>query len=182
MNYEDLIKNWHIKASEEDYFSKFVFEYLAFVAFLRKQKFQDVRRDREAIQRLKKDTETKTNYLNRIQTNDELRYAWERIKREFDKEPFHDVARISIGRGEHTWWNCSHINSHEQTEGEKRKTKGVIHSLGDWENMVEFWHCVRNNLFHGEKDPEYQRDEFVVEFGYKTLRELVELLLAEAQQ
>jgi len=35
--YYSLIKNWHSKASEEDYFSKFMFEYMAFIAYLRTQ-------------------------------------------------------------------------------------------------------------------------------------------------
>lgn len=182
MNYDSLIKNWHIKASEEDYFSKFVFEYLAFIAFLRKKEFINETEDRATIQKLKRDNEIKIAYLKRIQSNEKLRRAWERIKREFDREPFHDAARCSIGRDEHTWWNCSHLRSHEQTEEEKRKTKGVIHNLEDWENMIEFWYCVRNNLFHGEKEPGYKRDKFAVEYGYKTLRELVEILLAKVQQ
>ena len=45
--------------------------------------------------------------------------------------------------------------------------------------MVEFLYLVRNNLFHGQKDAEDERDKFAVEFGYKTLRELAELLLEE---
>ena len=40
MGYKDLIKNWHSKASDEDYFSKFVFEYLAFIAHLKTQLFE----------------------------------------------------------------------------------------------------------------------------------------------
>lgn len=183
MDFDRLIKNWHSKASEEDYFSKFVFEYLAFIAYLRKKRFksEEGEDDRNTIQRLKQDNETKTAYLKRIQSNKKLKSAWEEIKKEFDEKAFHDAARLSLGRGEHTWWNCSHLKSHEQTEEEERKTKGVIHNLEDWENMVEFWYCVRNNLFHGEKDPEHKRDEFAVGFGYKTLSELVEMLLVGEQ-
>lgn len=44
--------------------------------------------------------------------------------------------------------------------------------------MVEFWSAIRNNLFHGTKDPQDKRDRILVENGYKTLRELVEILLA----
>ena len=71
----------------------------------------------------------------------------------------------------------SHNRLEEQTEEEKRKLKGVIHSLKDWENIVEFWHSIRNNLFHGAKDPEKERDQFAVKYGYKTLKELIEMLL-----
>lgn len=176
MDIDRLIKNWHNKASEgEDYFSKFVFEYLAFIAILRKKKFRYENKDRPVIQKFKQDDPTKTAYLQRIQNRKELRKAWKSITSEFDKIPF----QHSNGS---PWWNCSHLNLNQQTTEEKRKRKGVIHNLDDWENMVEFLYLVRNNLFHGEKDPERKRDEFVVEFGYKTLRELVELLLEEANQ
>ena len=47
---------------------------------------------------------------------------------------------------------------------------GVIHDLKDWENMVEFWYSIRNNLFHGAKNPQDERDQFLIENGYKTLR------------
>jgi hypothetical protein len=178
MDFDRLIRNWHIKASEEDYFSKFTFEYLAFIAFLRKKKFKyDTITDRKIIQKLKRDNKIKAAYLSRIRNNWELKSVWEEIKKEFDIKPFHDAARLSQKRNEHAWWNCSYFENPEQTKEGKEKRKGVIHSLEDWGNMVEFWYCVRNNLFHGEKDPEHERDEFAVEFGYKTLRELVEILL-----
>ena len=184
MDFDKLIRNWHIKASEEDYFSKFVFEYLAFIAYLRKKKFryENDKQDRTTVQRLKQDNGTKSAYLSRIQSNEELKSAWEQIKAKFDEKPFHDAARCSLEQNEHAWWNCSHLKLCHQTKEEKEKRKGVIHNLKDWDNMVEFWYCVRNNLFHGEKDPENERDEFAVEFGYKTLRELVEILLVEVQQ
>jgi len=175
MDIDRLIKNWHNKASEEDYFSKFVFEYLAFIAFLSKKKFRHESSDRNVIQKLKQDNPTKTAYLRRIQNSKELRKAWESIKREFDRIPFHH----SNVRAR---WNCSHRRLQEQTPEERTKREGVIHSLEDWENMVEFLYLVRNNLFHGQKDAEDERDNFAVEFGYKTLRELVELLLEEAEQ
>ena len=35
-----LIKNWHEKA-KEDYFSRYIFEYLAFEAFLKKYKYSE---------------------------------------------------------------------------------------------------------------------------------------------
>ena len=162
-----------MKASEEDYFSKFVFEYLAFIAFLSKKKFTDERNDRQVIQKLKQDNDTKTAYLRQIQNSEELQKAWESIKSEFDRIPFRHSTN-------NTRWNCSHLsNKPHNREDERLKGEGVIHSLEDWENMVEFLYLVRNNLFHGQKDAEDERDKFAVEFGYKTLRELVELLLKE---
>jgi hypothetical protein len=182
MDFDRLIRNWHIKASEEDFFSKFVFEYLAFIAFLRKEKFKYCSNDRDAIQLLKQDNETKAAYLAQIQSNKKLRSAWEQIKKTFDAKPFHDAARVAIGKNEYSWWNCRYDNPDQKTSQENAKASGVIHSLEDWENMVEFWHSVRNNLFHGAKDPERERDRFAVEYGYKTLIELVELFLSSETQ
>ena len=173
MDIDRLIRNWHFKASEEDYFSKFIFEYLAFIAFLGKKKFTNERNDRKVIQKLKQDNDTKTAYLRRIRNSEELRKFWEVIKKEFDEMPFRHSD-------DSTWWNCSHLSRQDQTPEEKTRREGVIHSLEDWENMIEFLYLVRNNLFHGQKDAEDERDKFAVEFGYKTLRELVELLLEEA--
>ena len=53
MDYFELIKNWHQRASSDttdEYFSKYVFEYLAFIAFLRTQLYPDTKRDVKAIQ------------------------------------------------------------------------------------------------------------------------------------
>ena len=47
----------------------------------------------------------------------------------------------------------------------------------DWENMVEFWYTIRNNLFHGSKKLDIERDEFLVEYGYKTLSSLMNCVL-----
>lgn len=69
-NYYSLIKNWHVKASENDYFARFMFEYLAFIAYIRTQWLteQEIKvlkensgkvTDRDYIQALKKDP-----YLN----------------------------------------------------------------------------------------------------------------------
>jgi hypothetical protein len=77
------------------------------------------------------------------------------------------------------WWNCSHSDLHDQTPEESRKIKGIIHNMEDWENMVEFWYSIRNNLFHGAKDPEEKRDQILIQNGYITLRELVQILLDE---
>ena len=43
--------------------------------------------------------------------------------------------------------------------------------------MVEFWYSVRCNLFHGAKYLEKARDKLLVECGYKTLKELLEIFI-----
>ena len=177
MDYKDLIKNWHNKASDEDYFSKFVFEYLAFIAHLKTQLFLSNDTDRAAIQKLKQNSKIKDDYIEKIQVKSTLYRDWERIKIELDNRSIRNLSRDLNNLKEFRWWNCSHIRLEQQTEEEKSKVKGVIHSFRDWENIVEFWYSIRNNLFHGAKDPEIERDQFVVKYGYNTLKELVEIFL-----
>lgn len=45
--------------------------------------------------------------------------------------------------------------------------------------MVEFWYTVRNNLFHGGKNPQFQRDKLLVENSYKTLSPFVDILIEQ---
>jgi hypothetical protein len=180
MGYKDLIKNWHSKASDEDYFSKFVFEYLAFIAHLKTQLFESSDRDREAIQKFKQKQELKTEYLAKIQTNQLLKQNWEHIKNKLNEIRLGNASRNLNSVEEIKWWNCSHTHLSQQTAEEKQKLKGVIHSLDDWENMIEFWHSIRNNLFHGAKNPENERDQFAVKYGYETLKELMEIMLNDS--
>jgi hypothetical protein len=72
MDYKDLIMNWHQKASDEDYFSKFVFEYLAFIAHLKTQLYESTDTDRGAIQKLKQNQSLKERYLQKIQSKQVL--------------------------------------------------------------------------------------------------------------
>jgi hypothetical protein len=177
MDYIQLIKNWHTKAKEEDYFSKFVFEYLAFIAFLRTQKYPNEVTERAAIQKLKRNSEIKDKYLSKVSSNRTLKRNWEKIKRKLDSGRLGNVSRDLNNVEEIIWWNCSRDHTNQMTDEEKAKSKGVIHSLEDWENMVEFWHSIRNNLFHGAKNPDNERDQFAVKYGFKTLKELMEIFL-----
>ena len=179
MSYKTLIKNWHAKAAEEDYFSKFVFEYLAFIAYLKTQLYTSDLKDRQAIQRLKQDESIRSRYLLKIQSLRSLKQDWEHIKQELDRTRFGNASNDLNNVEEIEWWNCSREHLNQMTQAERDKLKGVIHSLDDWENMVEFWHSIRNNLFHGAKDPDRKRDQFAVKYGYLTLKELMEILLNE---
>ena len=180
MDYNSLIKNWHVKADNEiDYFSKFVFEYLSFIAYLKTQLFTDIDKDRSAIQKLKQNTAIKTQYLNTVQSNPSLQNSWKEIR---NKLVAKSLVNESVNSTDDVkWWNCSHYDLINKTEEEKRKQKGVIHSLDDWENMIEFWYSIRNNLFHAYKNPEDDRDHFLVEYGCKTLSKLMVILLNENQ-
>lgn len=171
-----LIRNWHAKASEQDYFSRFVFEYLAFISFLKTKAYPDSHMDRLAIQELKRNSSIEEGYLQIIDSDQTLKRAWEKVKMELDKTPLVNMSRNSEPE-EIAWWNCSHDDISQKTEVDKNKPSGVLHSFEDWENMVEFWYSIRNNLFHGYKNPSCDRDQFLVEYGYKTLQPLMEILI-----
>jgi len=177
MDYQELIKNWHYKATDEDFFSRFVFEYLAFIAFLRKVKFVDATTDRHALQRLKQDGELKSLYLEMIHQQRDINESWRRIMDELSNFRLGNVSGNGEVVEEVKWWNCSHNNLEEQTQEEKDKIKGIITNLEDWENMIEFWSAIRNNLFHGGKNPEEARDKILVRNGFITLRALMEILI-----
>jgi hypothetical protein len=170
--------NMGIQASEEDYFSKFVFEYLAFIAYLKTQSSYGMASDRGVIQSLKRDNEIKEEYLKLVKSEKNLNDAWVVIQEELRREPVGNVSRDPYNAEEIAWWNCSHRELSNKTPEEKVKKTGVLHSLEDWENMVEFWYSIRNNLFHGTKDPEIERDKKLVECGYKTLSPLMELFVS----
>jgi hypothetical protein len=185
MDYRQLIRNWHAKASEEDYFSKFVFEYLSFIAYLKTEKYPsaDPRKsvhDRTVVQQLKEGQAIKMNYLDRVRRLQTLSNAWQTIKDELDRSPLGNVSKNPDSAEQIKWWNCSHSNLRQKTDEEKKRVCGILHSLDDWQNMVEFWYSIRNNLFHGGKDPEAVRDKLIVKNGYLTLRELMVILLDES--
>ncbi len=175
-----MIAEWHKKAGEEGVdnpFSAFVFEYLAFIALL-KTELHEGPLDRTSIQRLKQDRETREKYLKCIGNDRDLANCWENIKRELDSKPLSKNA-TSNGRFSETdlkWWNCSTLNLPTPNPRETEK-RGVLKSISDWENMVEFWYSIRNNMFHGTKNPENERDQFLVERGYKTLNPLMDILV-----
>lgn len=180
MDYKDLIKKWHNKAAEQDdFFASFVFEYLAFIACLRIIKFPSENPDRSIIQMLKRDVGIKTKYLEKINSDTSLKSNWEHISEKLNEIPLAKAARNLIDSEIQKYWNCSHDKFKDKTPEERRKPTGVIHALDDWENMVEFWYTIRNTLFHGAKNPENERDQFAVKYGYLTLKELVEILLNE---
>lgn len=181
MDYKQLINNWHVKANDGDYFSRFVFEYLAFIAYLKTQLYQDAGRDRKVMQKLKVNSNLREKYLRQIQTKTTLKNDWEHIKKTLDLVRLGNASRNLSDVEEIEWWNCEQEELSQKTPEEKRKVRGVIHSLDDWGNMIEFWYSIRNNLFHGAKNPENERDQFAVKYGYRTLKELMELLISERE-
>ena len=165
--YKKLIRNWHEKATTEDYFSKFVFEYLAFIAIIKKFKGRTSGTDRRAIQDLKSDDNIKQEYMKEINRKEDL----EKLIKYLKESPLENYGDLK-------WWGCSDQSQCSEPKPEYQKG-GFIKDNNDWENMVEFIYYVRNNLFHGGKDPKDKRDQFLVKHAYKLLRPLVEILLIE---
>lgn len=181
MDYDQLIKNWHTKASDEDYFSKFTFEYMAFNALLRKKKFKEkeCKNDQASLQKLKQDNEVKRHYLSRIVEDRELGESWNNIINELNCAPLGNVSNHLDEPEEVKWWNCSSDELNQQPEADRNKIRGIIYSTEDWENMIQFWYAIRNNLFHGGKNPNDARDQLLVKNGYITLSILMEILLSD---
>jgi hypothetical protein len=176
MNIEELISNWHEKISINDCFSKFMFEYLAFIALLKKKKYPNVRSDREAIQKLKRDEKIKNIYLEYVK-KDHVLNAWNNIINELGIVKMGNISRNGNGVEEIEYWNCSRNHFSQKTKEDKSKKTGIIHNLQDWENMIEFLYSIRNNLFHGGKNPQDTRDQLLIENGYLALNLLVEVLI-----
>jgi len=169
-SYNSLIIGWHKKAKYGDCFSRFIFEYLSFIADLKNNLFIGATSDRCAIQKLKQNYDLTGRYLQLVTENELLRETWISVIAELDRNPLrntsHDLDYPEID----AWWN----NSGDRIDRNNTSKKGVLRSLSDWENMVEFWYGVRNNLFHGGKNPNIKRDCFLVECAYRTLAAFME--------
>lgn len=175
-----LIKSWHEKA-KDDYFSRYVFEYMAFEAFLKKYKYNEnditsitgnVRaKERSYIQVFKNDTDYATQWSELVASDENLQNTVTELTAFLDNEPL--VT-------DNNWWGCiayKYNQCAQQTRG------GKLRDSNDFINIVEFWYQVRNNLFHAGKDPESKRDEQLVTFAYKTLSVFLEtVLIAEMEQ
>lgn len=184
-NYYSLIKNWHAKASEDDSFAKFMFEYMAFIAYLRTQWLSesDIQAlkgnqgkvtDRDYIQALKYDP-----YLNDFWTDVSLRAP---KNKDLDKNLNAIIVFLKETplKADDRWWNFEGFDINQKLPTKKRS--GVLHGKGDFSNLIEFWYSVRNNLFHGEKNPSLERDKKLVEYAFLTLNFFVENILLKLKE
>jgi len=169
-SYNPLIRAWHDKGAEGDCFARFVFQYLSFIAHIKNNLFYDARSDREAIQSLKRDNRIRHNYLALINQDEELEQAWTEIIDELKNKPLHNSSFDPDYPEIDKWWN---IDGNRPITDDQQPM-GIVKAIDDWVNMVEFWYSVRNNLFHGGKDPNIGRDIFLVDQAFITLRPLVE--------
>lgn len=174
-DYYNLIKSWHIKANNEDYFSKFTFEYLAFIAFITTKKYTDNDisskkgnaskiTDRDYIQTLKQDLEYKKKFVDFIlENNNGINDVITELYTYLLRQPLIVDDR---------WWNNNSYVSLVNQE-----SSGALRDINDYENAIEFIYILRNNLFHGSKGPEVERDEKLIRFAYLILSFFVENIL-----
>jgi hypothetical protein len=169
-SYYPLIEAWHKKAAEGDTFSRFVFQYLSFIAHIKNHLFYDAPSDRKAIQKLKRAHRIGHAYLNMIENNEDLHQSWSSVITELENKPLHNSSSDPDYPEIDKWWN----SIQDQPNRDNDLPEGRVLSLEDWPNMVEYWYSIRNNLFHGGKSPNIGRDAFLVEHAFVTLRALVE--------
>jgi len=182
-DYLVLIKNWHIKASEEDYFSKFTFEYMALMAYLKTQLFSEKEiktikennskiTDRDYIQLLKRNLYFKDCWIGFCSNNKnrELQKLLKSLIVFLKKEPITFDDR---------WWNFDGLDINLKKKEEK---VGVLKNKKDYINLIEFWYSVRNNLFHAEKDPSLYKDRELVRFAFLTLNYFIENVLLKTKE
>lgn len=172
-SYYPLITAWHCKAVEGDTFSRFVFQYLAFIAHVKNNLFFGTTNDRQAIQELKRCEDIRDQYLAVVAGNDELSQFWIEVISELERKPLLNSSADPDNPEIDKWWNS--IEDHPKRNS--ALSYGRVHSLEDWPNMVEYWCGIRNNLFHGGKSPSAGRDAFLVEHAFQTLRPLMEIEL-----
>jgi len=173
-NFNPLIAGWHEKAAEGDCFSRFVFEYLSFIAHVKNNLFYDANSDRAAIQALKRDRRIRQEYLENIEAVPFICAAWNEIIEELEGRPLHNSSADPDNPEIDKWWNTAADTPNREDD----RPKGRVLLLDDWTNMVEYWYSVRNNLFHGGKNPNIERDSFLVERAYITLRQLMDSEIA----
>lgn len=176
-DYDGLIYMWHEKANEGDYFSRYMFEYIAFNAYVKSRIVLDTDKDRWIIQRIKKNSKLKNEYLLIVTKDKELKKTWNELIAELKRRPLLNSSKDIDNPEFGSWWNISEDEREKikvQTKKNEKKQKGVVRSLKDWGNMVEFWYSIRNNLFHAGKDPSVLRDQFLVEHAFKTLNVFME--------
>jgi hypothetical protein len=174
-NFDTLITGWHNKASEGDCFSRFVFEYLSFIAHVKNNLYYDANSDRTAIQAIKRDQRLNQGYLEYIQKIPDAQCAWSKIIEELEQRPLRNSSLDYENPEIDKWWN----STEDTPNKESNKPSGRVLSLDDWANMIEFWYGVRNNLFHGGKEPNIKRNVFLVESAFITLRHFMNFELTK---
>jgi hypothetical protein len=117
MAYRDLIGQWFSRSkSETDIFTRFIFLYISFIAFLTQEQVESGRSDRNIIDSLKNSEDAKNYYMYLIQNNSELRATTQRLISELGEHPIINVTRFN-----RPYW---------------KDRDGVIQDETDWEKFV----------------------------------------------
>lgn len=162
--YLKKIIDWHEKAKiEKDYFIKFILQYISFIAFLNINNTTN-KKDRRLIQEFKRNYVIKNKYFHKID-----KHIIQDLMVKLRKNPINNV-----GISEDYRWDC--------IKYKKRKVMssndGELRSIYDFTNIIEYIYRARNNLFHGQKGPNFKRDLFIVKYGFKLLNPLMEILIS----
>ncbi len=149
IEYVEKVKNWlPLVDAQNNEFVKFAVEFFAFNALLRLRYSHDrVSRERDLIEKLKKDKECYKWFISSEDIKDSLK----QVILELNNEPLKNLTR--------------------------NKTEIKINNEGDWKNIVEALYITRNNLFHGHKSPYGDRDLRLVTYGQPLLRKINQYLI-----
>jgi len=132
---KSLIKTWNSKAEQEtDIFSKFVFLWFCFNAWLSYESNRD--NDRDMI-----------NWLKNAYNHPALCVAFENIR---NSGVIDELVNLSPIRGD--------LSQSRQD----RRSNIEIRDNQDFQNIVEALYRIRCNLFHGRKDADDERDQKLV--------------------
>ena len=101
------------------------------------------------IREIKQDTQIRNSFYKKVCTED-----LEKLKGELDIKPLKNMDPDGDQR-----WN------------------GKLTGFEDFSSVIEFVIRTRNNMFHGDKSPDDNRDEFIVKSGICVLQPLVEVLI-----
>jgi hypothetical protein len=169
--YYNFIKVWHTKAMEEDYFSKYTFEYMAFIAFIKTQLYPNLStHDRKYIQKLKRDIILRDLWINEVGQNPEAQSDINNLKSMLESLSFNADNR---------WWNNESDNANNSAD---LSENSLLQGIRDLPNVIEFWYMVRNNLFHGKKSPEIEEDKLLVKHAFKTMAFFMEHILLKRHE
>src|SRR3989338_1528079 len=92
MTYKDLINQWFYRAiAEGDPFTRYIFLYIAFIAFLSQEGTQTS--DRGRIDRVKEDTEAREYYLRLVRDRGDLRDILSNLVEELRRQPIGNSTR-----------------------------------------------------------------------------------------
>jgi len=156
-DYREAIENWHNRAeNEKEPFIRFILEYISFISLL--SNVLKGKNDRDRINILKSRKKIKELLLNKV---DETKLT--EIVEYLQSDPILNVTQEIDNHWERGIYNIG--------------VNGTIRDIEDYPNIIEFIYRARNNLIHGQKRLEVERDKKIVELAYEILHALVEVFL-----